>query len=94
MSLIIYHPGDASLYSSFCASRILYFIQMGLMDAWKKQFWPAASRCVGAATQRPVRALNFLDIAGTLLLLVVGLAFSNLIFFLEFVYMRCMPKYY
>ncbi|XP_071517850.1 glutamate receptor U1-like [Panulirus ornatus] len=81
-----------SPYREAFSMEILYFIQTGLMDAWKKEFWPAASRCVGAATKRPVRALNFLDIAGTLLLLQAGLTISALIFLLEFACVRRLPK--
>ncbi|XP_042203858.1 probable glutamate receptor [Homarus americanus] len=78
-----------SPYREAFSYEILQFIQTGLMDAWKKRFWPGASRCVGAAAKRPVRALNFLDVAGTLLLLLGGLALSALLFLVEMMYSRC-----
>lgn len=58
-------------------------IQSGMMDAWKKQFWPKASRCIGSAAQAPIRAINFLDIAGALLLVTTGLLISIVVFLLE-----------
>ncbi|KAG7156633.1 Glutamate receptor ionotropic, delta-2-like 16 [Homarus americanus] len=88
MSLV----GDHFFFTRFgmiLQRKILQFIQTGLMDAWKKRFWPGASRCVGAAAKRPVRALNFLDVAGTLLLLLGGLALSALLFLVEMMYSRC-----
>ena len=51
---------------------ILQFLDTGLMSAWKKRFWPVASRCVSGTKKQPVRALNLLDAAGTLLLLLGG----------------------
>ncbi|XP_045115908.1 probable glutamate receptor isoform X1 [Portunus trituberculatus] len=61
-----------SPYRDAFSLEILQFIDTGLMNAWKKRFWPVASRCVSGTKKQPVRALNLLDAAGTLLLLLGG----------------------
>ncbi|XP_063881241.1 glutamate receptor ionotropic, kainate 3-like isoform X2 [Scylla paramamosain] len=61
-----------SPYRDAFSLNILQFLDTGLMDAWKKRFWPVASRCVSGTKKQPVRALNLLDAAGTLLLLLGG----------------------
>ncbi|ROT74111.1 hypothetical protein C7M84_007402 [Penaeus vannamei] len=81
-----------SPYRDAFSLAILEMIQTGMMDAWKKQFWPGASRCVGAAATTPVRPINFLDITGTMLLLLSGLLFSFLVFLLEMVVAKAIQK--
>ncbi|XP_050691392.1 glutamate receptor ionotropic, delta-2-like [Eriocheir sinensis] len=62
---------------------ILQFIDTGLMDAWKKRFWPVASRCISSTKKRPVRSLNLLDTSGTLLLFLGGVSLSCCVLLLE-----------
>lgn len=62
---------------------ILQFIDTGLMNAWKKRFWPVASRCVSSTKKQPVRSLNLLDASGTLLLFLGGASLSCCVLLVE-----------
>lgn len=68
--------------------RILQIIQSGLMDAWKKQFWPQSFCTVNPHAQQPLRSLNLQDLFGTMLLMLGGSALAIFTFAGEMIFIR------
>ncbi|KAK3877043.1 hypothetical protein Pcinc_018222 [Petrolisthes cinctipes] len=83
---------DGATYKDAFTLEILQIIQSGLMDAWKKKFWPK-SHCIGASSssshRQPLRPLNLLDLGGTMILELGGLVLGAFVFIVEVLLHRC-----
>ncbi|XP_071520481.1 probable glutamate receptor [Panulirus ornatus] len=83
---IILQPG--SPYRDAFSLEILETHQSGLMDAWKKKYWPTTHCAVNPSAKQPLRALNLLDLVGTIVLYLAGFVLASIVFLMELIVNR------
>ncbi|XP_050719652.1 probable glutamate receptor isoform X2 [Eriocheir sinensis] len=70
------------------SAEILQIIQSGLMDAWKKQFWPQSFCTINSHGTQPLRPLNLQDLFGTMILMLGGSSLAILALLGEILFAR------
>ena len=77
-----------------CSScRINWLRQVGLLDAWRHQFWPRPNKCSDpmekkAPSSNDIKPMRLEQIKGPFTLLCVGIAFAFFVLIFEVIWKR------